>query len=474
MIARRPTRALLLAAVPASLIAGAWLFEQRSTAGRTSPVTALTSASSTASPAPAPLWTSSQFNDLLKVIEQANAEGLRASDYNIDALRATAGDKQIDARVSALASTSALALAHDFAAGRIRNRHRFNWYIDYVGPSPADLAASLLAARTQGKLKDWLEELLPTSSAYRVLREALAVTSLSDTEHRAKIRANMERWRWLPRDFERADQLYVNLPTYRLDVVQSGRTAASYRAVIGATDMPTPALSVAVTQIIANPDWIVPASIVRRSHLRPGASSRYIFTTRPDGTVRVRQKPGPGNALGRVKIVFPNPLAIYFHDTPSKALFGANARAFSHGCIRVQNIADLAASLVAEPDRFDAALSGTETRSFSPAQTWRANIVYLTMVPDEAGVISNVGDPYQLDAPLVAALDGIKPATRSLAPAPAPAPMATAHKAVPPTGSMPALTSGEDASSVPATAAVGDTVSEAAENGTPPAPLINN
>lgn len=92
------------------------------------------------------------------------------------------------------------------------------------------------------------------------------------------------------------------------------------------------------------------------------------------------------------------------------------------------------------------------------------------MVPDEAGVIADVGDPYQLDAPLVAALDGIKPGTRSLAPAPAPAPMATAHKAVPPTGSMPALTSGEDASSVPATAAVGDTVSEAAENGTPPAP----
>jgi len=408
------------------------------------------------------------LKDLIEVIEHADAEGLRASDYKIDTLRAAAADKQIDDRVSALASTSALALAHDFTAGRIRNRHRFNWYIDYVGPSPAALAVSLLAARTQGKLKDWLEGLLPTNPAYHALREALAVTPPSDIERRAKIRANMERWRWLPRDFGRADQLYVNLPTYRLDVVQSGRTVASYRAVIGATNMPTPALSVAVTQVIANPDWIVPASIVRRSHLRPGASSRYVFSTRPDGTVRVRQKPGPGNALGRVKIVFPNPLAIYFHDTPSKSLFEASARAFSHGCVRVQNIAALAASLVAQPDRFDAALSGTKTRSFSPSHSWLANIVYLTMVPDEAGLIADVGDPYQLDKPLAAALDGVTPLMHTSAP------VVTLRKAVPPKVSTPQPSSGGDVSTVPANAAAGDSELEAAENGTLSAPLLND
>lgn len=459
MIAQRPTRALLLVAVTATLIGGAWLWEHRSSAGRPGPKIVPTSASLTASPAPAPLWTSPQLKDLIEVIEQADAEGLRASDYKIDALRAAAADQQIDARVSALASTSALAIAHDFAAGRIRNRHRFNWYIDYVGPSPADLTVSLLSARTQGKLKGWLEGLLPTSSAYHALREALAVTPPSDIERRAKIRANMERWRWLPRDFGRADQLYVNLPTYRLDVVQSGRTVASYRAVIGATDMPTPALSVAVTQVIANPDWIVPASIVRRSHLRPGASSRYIFSTRPDGTVRVRQKPGPGNALGRVKIVFPNPLAIYFHDTPSKSLFEASARAFSHGCVRVQNIAALAASLVAQPDRFDAALSGTKTRSFSPTHSWLANIVYLTMVPDDAGVIADVGDPYLLDKPLAAALDGVT-SFRSSAPAAKP------RKAVPPAASTLDPPPGVGALSGAANAETGDPVAGAAENST--------
>ncbi len=359
------------------------------------------------------------MEDLLGAVEQADAEGLRASDYRVEALRAAAGQRH-HASIDALANTAALALAHDFAAGRVRNRHRFNWYIDYGGPGTAELERGIIAARTQGKLNEWLNGLLPTAPAYRALRDALASTAPDDRDRRDRIRANMERWRWLPRDFSSADQLYVNLPTYRLDVVQRGHTIASYRAVIGAIDMPTPALSVPVRQVIANPDWIVPQSIVRRSHLRPGASSKYIFTTRPDGTVRVRQKPGPGNALGRVKIVFPNPLAIYFHDTPSRSLFGASERAFSHGCVRVQNIAALAASLVARPDRFGDALAGTQTRGFAPAHGWQANIAYLTLVPDEAGRLVDVGDPYRMDELLAGALDG------RAAPGKAPAPLAPA------------------------------------------------
>jgi murein L,D-transpeptidase YcbB/YkuD len=213
----------------------------------------------------------------------------------------------------------------------------------------------------------------------------------------------MERWRWLPRDFGQGDQLYVNLPTYRIELRHDRETLAGYNAVIGATDMPTPVLSAPVKQVIANPDWIVPASIVRKSHLRPGG--RYEFSTRPDGSVRVRQKPGPGNALGRVKIQFPNKLAIYFHDTPSRGLFGASMRAFSHGCVRVQHIEALASSIVRDPERFETALAGTKTRSFSTARPLRANIVYLTLVPRADGGLADVGDPYKMDAKMAAALD---------------------------------------------------------------------
>lgn len=391
-------------------------------------------------PPPPPPWTPAQLRDLAAAAERADREGLRSSDYDLDALRDAADAGRTDPATAAAADKAALALALDYAGGAVHNRHRFNWYIDYAGPDRAALASAIVAARQEGRLADWLTGLLPDSRQYRALRTALAVTPDDEAERRDRIRANMERWRWLPRDFGKGDQLYVNLPTYRLQVRRDGDATSSYRAVIGATDMPTPVLSADVRQVIVNPDWIVPMSIVRKSHLKP--SSRYSFTRRPDGTLRVRQKPGAGNALGKVKIELPNKLAIYFHDTPSRSLFGADARAFSHGCVRVQGIETLAGTLVGDPERYRAALAGTQTRSFPVAQRWRANIVYLTLVPGEDGTLADVGDPYGMDEPLAAALDHRKPRVAAPPPLPAaeakagPAPgMATARdvdKAAPP------------------------------------------
>lgn len=364
-------------------------------------------------------WTMAQLRELIDAVRSAEQEGLRPADYKFSELEAAAASGRAAPRVDAIATAAAAALAHDYAAGRVKNRHRFNWYIDYAGPDRAELAARITEARERGQLGSWLAGLLPTSPDYRSLRAALANTSRDDGQRRDRIIANLERWRWLPQDFGTGDQLYVNLPTYQLQVISNGEVTQTYRAVIGATDMPTPVLSATVRQVIANPDWIVPASIVRRSHLTPGSSSRYIFKTRPNGTLRVRQKPGPGNALGRVKIEFPNAHAIYFHDTPSKSLFGANARAFSHGCVRVQDIEALALSLVARPDRFTTALAGDKTRSFSPARVWKANIIYLTLVAAADGSLSDVGDPYKMDEKLAAALQGRKPPRPALAPNPA-------------------------------------------------------
>jgi len=374
-------------------------------------------------PPPPPPWTPAQLRDLAAAVGEADAEGLRASDYHLDALQQAPSEPR--------ATQTALALAHDFAAGRV-NRHKFNWYIDYAGPSDDQLRQQIIAARQQGRLKPWFESLLPTSGQYRALRDALAATPPDDETRRDRIKANMERWRWLPRDFGGGDQLYVNLPTYRLDVVEHGQTTATYKAVIGATDMPTPALSAPVRLVIVNPDWILPQSIIRKMHLHPGSSSKYIFSTRPDGTLRVRQKPGAGNALGKVKIEFPNKLAIYFHDTPSRSLFGADVRTFSHGCVRVQNIDALAASLVGNQARFDAAMASGQTHGFTPAHPWRANIVYFTLVADADGTLTEVGDPYRQDEALAARLEGrlprtavisLKPAAPSSAPARSGAPL---------------------------------------------------
>ena len=392
----------------------------------------------TPAPPPAPPWAVPQLRELVEAIGRADGEGLRSSDYTPDALQRAVEAGRTGPDVDTLADTAALALAHDFAAGRVRNHHRFNWYIDYAGPPLDTLGAQIVAARTGGHLGSWLAGLLPTDPAYGALRDALADTPADDATRRDRIKANMERWRWLPRGFGTGNQLYVNLPTYRLEVIRDGETLATYKAVIGATDMPTPALSAAVRQVIVNPDWILPQSIVRKSHLRPGVSSKYIFSSRPDGTLRVRQRPGAGNPLGKVKIEFPNALAIYFHDTPSRSLFGASARTFSHGCVRVQDIDALARSLVGNPERFDTALAGAKTRSLFPASAWRANIVYLTLVPDADGTLADVGDPYGMDGKLAAALEGrkVRPpvapmAAQESAPAPAPSPQSPTVPAPP-------------------------------------------
>ena len=404
-VAAGPTRKHAIVVLILATLAGAGLY----LFSRSHPLSSLVPEVTRASklPQPPPPWTPTQIQDLLSVIASTEAEGLTPVDYNRGALGQRMAHRQFGPSLDALAEKALASLAHDFAAGRVRNRHRFNWYIDYQGPDPAQLAAQATAARERGDLRSWIAGLLPTDPAYKALRHALANTR--DEGRRDRIKANLERWRWLPRDFGGGDQLYINLPTYQVDLIRAGERIDSYKAVIGATDMPTPVLSAPVQRLIANPDWIVPASIVRKSNLRPGSSSRYTFSTRPDGTLRVRQKPGPGNALGRLKIEFPNKLAIYFHDTPSRSLFGASDRTFSHGCVRVQNIEELAGQVVSNPERLSKALAGTNTRSLSARPNLQANIVYLTLVPDGTGGLSDVGDPYFLDEKLAAALAGRKP-----------------------------------------------------------------
>ena len=374
-------------------------------------------------PPPPPPWTAAQLRDLASAVGGAGREGLRPADYDEAALSDAIAAGSSGPAVDALATRAAAALAHDYAAGRVRNRHRFHWHIDYAGPDAATLAKEIVAARQAGRLGAWFEALLPTSDAYRALRTALAATPDDDPIRRDRIEANLERWRWLPRDYGEGDRIVINLPTYRVDLIEGGERVASYKAVIGAADMPTPVLSGAVRQVIANPDWIVPASIVRKSHIRP--SAKYQFLPRPGGGVRVRQRPGSGNALGKVKVEFANKLAIYFHDTPAKSLFARDARAFSHGCIRVQGIAALAGSIVPDRVRYEAAMAGSKTRGFKVAHPWRADIVYLTMVPDGDGGVRGVGDPYGLDAPLAAAIEN-RPVRKAVPPPSAPKPLEVA------------------------------------------------
>lgn len=343
-------------------------------------------------------WSLGSARDLLAVIEDSAEEGLNPSDYNADALRAAIEARRKGPALDALATASALRIAHDYANGRIDDKAALDWHI----APPADpnrIAAGLADALDRDRLGPWLRGLLPDNDQYRALRAAYA-DARGDEALRGRLRANLERWRWMPRDL--GDRyIYVNIPGYRLSVISNGIEEASYNVVVGAPRTPTPQLELYAQSIVANPGWTVPHSIVKAGGTR-GKGFRWIRN--PDGSVSAWQAPGPTNALGRIKIDMPNPHAIYLHDTPNRAVFARENRALSHGCIRVENIEELAAMLQGG-DGLDAALADPgKTKVFQLERSVPVYLVYFTAQADPDGTVRPLGDPYGRDKILLAKL----------------------------------------------------------------------
>jgi murein L,D-transpeptidase YcbB/YkuD len=157
------------------------------------------------------------------------------------------------------------------------------------------------------------------------------------------ILANMERWRWIPRDLGKTHVL-VNLPDFTLKLMHNGSMLWTTRIVIGKPAMPTPLLTETMKYITVNPTWNVPQSIVQNEYLPALAQDPTVLermglhvVNDRDGSVHIYQPPGDGNALGRLRFNFPNRFDVYQHDTPEKYLFNETRRAYSHGCMRVQD-----------------------------------------------------------------------------------------------------------------------------------------
>ncbi len=150
---------------------------------------------------------------------------------------------------------------------------------------------------------------------------------------------NMDRWRWLPRDLG-SFYLMVNLPAFRVDVMQGDSTVMQQKVVVGKPGWTTPVFADRIVQLIVNPYWNVPKSIVAEElgpemAKDPNYLAEHHFQATPDGGYR--QMPGPNNSLGLFKFQLTNDEDIYLHDTPQKDLFGKPDRDLSHGCIRLQN-----------------------------------------------------------------------------------------------------------------------------------------
>jgi murein L,D-transpeptidase YcbB/YkuD len=229
--------------------------------------------------------------------------------------------------------------------------------------------------------------------------------------------SNMERWRWYPRDLGAA-HVIVNLPDFSLRVIRAGTEVWSTRVVIGKPDMSTPLLSETMKYITINPTWNVPPSIVRNEYLpalqqdptvleRMGL--RLVYNR--DGSVHIFQPPGEANALSRIRFNFPNRFLVYQHDTPDKQLFAHDVRAYSHGCMRVQDPAKYAEVLlnIARPSENWTAervkrMFGTGEQDIQlPAPIW-VLLTYQNAFVDDAGNLQIRRDIYNVDSRTLAAI----------------------------------------------------------------------
>ena len=298
-----------------------------------------------------------------------------------------------------VATALALRLARAHLLGVATPAERAGWRIaDTDSETLAGLEDWLQRALDGNGLATFVAALRPEHPDYAALRAALAREM--DPDRKLAIARNMERWRWLPRSLGQ-DYVLVNAAFFEARLWRGGRQAGTWPVIVGKTSTPTPVFAARITGVNINPWWTIPASIVREKGGRFPANQGYV---RSGG--QWRQKPGPGNALGQMKLVMPNPYSVYMHDTPSKHLFAREVRAFSHGCIRTGDALGFAATLLegartrAEVDALVKAGVSVTLDLPAPLPVY---ITYFTAAPGLDGTVAIRPDIYRRDGRVGAA-----------------------------------------------------------------------
>jgi murein L,D-transpeptidase YcbB/YkuD len=297
-------------------------------------------------------------------------------------------------------------LSSDLALGHVRGDARVGWHVVDNDIDDVRQRQLLEAALITNRVPEVLNSLLPTHPQYGALRTALSIASPTDAQKINKIRLNMDRWRWLPRDLGEK-YIIVNVPAFHATLVENGVTRWKHRAIAGAIKTPTPQLSVMATGVILNPWWEVPTSISKEVAGKPG----YVSVKGKDGKVqRWRQPPGPSNALGQLKFVMYNPYNIYLHDTNARSRFNSQIRALSHGCVRTEHVLDLATKLLGDdngewtPEKIEETLASKKSKQANFVKPVPVHIVYFSVAALTDGTIVNYTDLYKRDNEVIAAL----------------------------------------------------------------------
>lgn len=297
-------------------------------------------------------------------------------------------------------------------------------------------AAGHADTKTSGYFDDMLEAAVRAFQARHGLETdgvaGAATIEALNLPVEARIRqvvANMERWRWLPDELG-AQHVLVNIAAFELTAMQHGTVALRMPVIVGRPYRRTPVFSDRIRFIELNPTWTVPVSIARKdimprirkdpAHAQqegfrifpatsqtPIEAAEWLESPNP-GSYRLVQAPGPRNALGRLKIMFPNAHDVYLHDTPTRGLFAKRVRAFSSGCIRLEQPVELAAWLLRDAGwtvaRLEQRIASRRTESLKLTAHVPVHLTYATTWVDDDGHAHFRDDIYERDKLLLQAL----------------------------------------------------------------------
>jgi murein L,D-transpeptidase YcbB/YkuD len=356
-----------------------------------------------------PGWSLSQIATLRNLVSAAPEDALPVLPTTaldramIDAEKPDADKSATDRAATALA----LRLARMELLGNTPPAERLGWHVVDTDASidlPARLAQALGTTATapagpDAALDRFFAGLKPEHPNYAALRTAYATEQ--DPARHATLALNMERWRWLPQSLGQ-DYVLVNVAAFEVSLWRQGHQVGIWPIVDGKPKSPTPEFSATITGVTLNPWWDVPANIVRESIGR--MMSRHPALARQRGYVRqgarYRQRPGPANSLGQMKLAMPNPFDVYLHDTPEKQLFAKESRAFSHGCMRVGDALGFATTLlqgVKTREEVDAILASGQSPTIPLAAALPVFVTYFTVHPGQDGALVFSPDVYHRD-----------------------------------------------------------------------------
>lgn len=398
-----------------------------------------------------PLWLNTSqadknVTDVLALLLNATSEGLNPDDYSANVLQQRWAFVQLlktDSYTELALYDTALTISlvrylHDIHYGRV-NPHNLDFKIKLRSRKTFDLSQIIKTALAEGNVSQLALKAEPTFPQYSKLRAALATyreitfTSQVDEKSHKKIKKStnyserilkielaMERIRWLP-EINAQRTIIVNIPAFQLwgvdSSMQTGSALLNLNVVVGKADKAqTPIIMANMNSVEFMPYWNVPPSILKKEILPKLANNpSYLagqnmeVVSLKNGGMRVRQKPGGKNALGRLKFIFPNPDGVYLHDTPSKNLFSRERRDFSHGCVRVKNPSELAKFVFQNqegfsPERLDSMLQSEQHRQISLRNTIPVLFFYTTVFYEQGDKLTFYNDIYGHDAELIAAL----------------------------------------------------------------------